>query len=77
MKVTRITRINRDDYRTQLEILIDGETAFDVADGEPEDSNLSRDFNSCYKIPELMRKAYEAGKNGETFEIEETEEDWE
>jgi hypothetical protein len=39
-------------------------------DGEPEDANLNRDFNDCYKIIKLMKEAYEAGKNGEDFKIE-------
>lgn len=40
----------------------------------PEDANLERDLNFVYEIPEMLRKAYEAGKNGEDFVIEEEEE---
>ena len=58
------------DYRDCLEIYIDGKQVFRVLDDEPEDSNLSRSFGDCYKITELMRKAYEAGKNGESIEFE-------
>ena len=43
-------------------------------DGEPEDNNLGRNFNSCYSIDRLIREAYEAGKNGEELIIEEVEE---
>jgi len=57
------------DYRQVLLIEIDGKKSFIVADGEPEDSNLSRDFNDCCRIPNLMKKAYEAGKNSEKFDI--------
>lgn len=39
-------------------------------DGEPEDNNLNRNFNDCYSIENLIKKAYEAGKNGEVLEIE-------
>ena len=60
------------DYKNILTILIDGVERFSVMDGEPEDSNLNRDFNDCWNVPDLMRSAYEAGKNGETFEISET-----
>jgi len=59
------------DYRDVLEILIDGKVKFLVSDGEPEDANLLRDFNDCWVIPELMHVAFDAGKNGEDFVIEE------
>ena len=38
-------------------------------DGEPEDSNLSRDFNDVYNIENLMLLAYEAGKAGEELTV--------
>uniref|UniRef100_A0A6M3KYB0 Uncharacterized protein n=1 Tax=viral metagenome TaxID=1070528 RepID=A0A6M3KYB0_9ZZZZ len=60
----------RRDYRDALEIYIDGKVRFSVYDGEPEDANLSRDFNDCWNISELMKTAFLAGKNGEEFEIE-------
>lgn len=59
------------DYRSYLAIEVDGKMEVEFLDGEPEDANLSRDFGDCYLIPSLMRKAYEAGKNGESFELEE------
>lgn len=58
------------DYSNILEIYIDGKCSFSVSDGEPEDANLARDFNDCCSVSDLMRKAYDAGKNGESFEIE-------
>lgn len=58
------------DYQDKLEIYVDGVGKFSAHDGEPEDANLSRDFSECHNIPELMRLAYEAGKNGEEFIIE-------
>ena len=61
------------DYRDVLKITVDGKKVFWVSDGELEDANLSRDFNDCWKISRLMEKAYEAGKNGETFTIENEE----
>lgn len=42
-------------------------TLMRVSDGEPEDATLSRDFNDCFKVLELMEQAYNAGKNGETW----------
>lgn len=77
MKVT--TKILSDkafedrDYRQSLIIEIDGKKVFDVSDGEPEDSNLLRDFSDCYNIVSLMKQAYYAGKRGETFEEEDVE----
>jgi hypothetical protein len=66
----------RCEYRQAIKIEVDGRGIFEVHDGELEDSNLSRDFADCWKIPELMQMAYDAGKKGETFEIikEENEE---
>ena len=58
------------DYHEAMAIVIDGKQCFSVHDGELEDANLCRDFNDCWKIPELMERAFNAGKNGEKFEIE-------
>jgi hypothetical protein len=44
-------------------------------DGEPEDSNLSRDFNDVYSIGDLINLAFWAGERGETLLVEETESD--
>ena len=63
--------IERRDYRDAVEVLIDGKKVFSVGDGEPEDNNLSRNFNDCYFIDGIIKQAYDAGKNGEKFETEE------
>ena len=63
--------LERYDYRNFLRIEINDKKEFEVMDGEPEDSNLSRDFNDCLKIIDLMKMAFNAGKNGEKFELEE------
>lgn len=39
------------------------------ADSEPEDANLSRDFNDCLNIPNLIQLAHQAGSAGEPFEM--------
>ena len=57
------------DYRHYLEIRIDGKKAVRFFDGEPEDATLSRDFNDCYSIPDLMKKAHEAGARGEVLSV--------
>lgn len=41
----------------------------------PEDAIIGRDLISCNTIIEYMKLAYEAGKNGEEFIVEELE--WE
>lgn len=75
MKV-KITVTVTNEYRQFYEIEIDGTQVFSVGDGEPEDSNLSRDFNDVFAIPDLMRRVYEAGQQGEElfFEHEDVDE---
>ena len=62
--------LNQRDYRDILYIHINGKRVFGVMDGEPEDSNLMRDFNDCFNVPDLMRRAYQAGVSGESIEVE-------
>jgi hypothetical protein len=65
------------DYRSFLQIKIDGKKAFSFTDGEPEDANLGRDFSDCFGIVSAIQKAYLAGKNGEVLELSEDEsDDW-
>lgn len=44
---------------------------------EPEDSNLSRSFNSCYNVSTLLEKFYNLGKEGKevTFEYKDMNEE--
>lgn len=63
--------IKRRNYCDAVEIVMDGKKVFSVGDGEPEDNNLSRNFNDCYFIDSIIKQAHEAGKNGEALEIEE------
>jgi len=63
------------DYRCFLEIEVDGKKECGFSDGEPEDANLNRDYSDCYNIVSLMKRAHEAGKNGEELIIEEIESD--
>jgi len=60
------------DYSDTLNIKIDGVQVFSVCDGEPEDNNLSRNFNDCWDIVKLMRRAYEAGVSQEGFSVDST-----
>lgn len=63
--------------QTSLSIEIDGETVFGINElcDCPEDATFGRDLSDCNNIPELLRRAYEAGKAGEFFEIEYIQED--
>lgn len=42
----------------------------------PEDATFDRDLSSALVLDKVIKAAYEAGKRGETLEIEENEEDW-
>ncbi|WNF07450.1 hypothetical protein [Brevibacillus borstelensis] len=60
-----------------LEIEVNGKTeisAYPLYEC-PEDATLERDLNFVYDIPDLMRQAYEAGRNGEPFVITEVDEE--
>lgn len=46
---------------------------FSIGAGEPEDMYLFRDLSDALSVPDLMYMAYEAGKNGESFEVMEVD----
>ena len=81
MKVEEIVSSEKfsedNDYRSFIQIKIDGKRAFSFTDGEPEDANLGRDFSDCFDIVSAIRNAYIAGKNGEELELSEKQsDDW-
>ncbi|QOV08276.1 hypothetical protein Kirov_77 [Bacillus phage Kirov] len=71
MKVVVTELVSEDFDYEMLEIVIDDTTKFKVdnADDSPEDNTLSRNFSDCYDIPALLKKAWEAGKRGEEFNL--------
>lgn len=71
MKVVVKTYESEDMMYNSLEIVIDKAINFKVESSEdsPEDNTLHRNFQDCYDIPALLKKAYEAGRNGEKFEL--------
>lgn len=77
MKIKTVHSFNELDYRGYYAVYVNGDRVVCFVDGEPEDANMSRDFNDVYSIPDLMKMAYEAGKNGEDWEWESLNEDWE
>jgi hypothetical protein len=60
------------DYRGYYALETEGKK-LSFLDGEPEDNSLGRNFNGVYSILDLVKLAYEAGKNGEELEIESVE----
>ena len=71
MKVKEIHFINEDDGDS-LEIEVNGQNVISVYPlwECPEDAYLHRSLSFAYDITGLMEGAYEAGKNGEKFELE-------
>jgi hypothetical protein len=53
-----------------IEILIDERRVFDVFEDDPEDMTFYRTLKDCLKVPELLERAYKAGKAGEEFVLE-------
>ena len=79
----KVTILNRDtetwekrDYKHALHIYVSSESedvCMKFRDGEPEDNNISRNFSDIFLIKDLIKIAYNAGKNGEELEIIEKE----
>lgn len=74
--VTIIKTVTRDqytlekyDYRDAMEIYIGDKRMFRVGDGEPEDSNMSRDFNDVHRITDMLMAAYDLGQRGVKVEF--------
>lgn len=74
MKIV-VTERKADDYGEgeMFRMDVDGKHCFTAGRGEPEDNYLDRDLNFVYEIAPLMKKAWEAGKKGEEFTVEEKE----
>jgi hypothetical protein len=67
----------RFERQTSLCVKIDGKRVFGINElcECPEDATFERDLSDCNNIPELLKRAYEAGKAGDFFEIEYVQED--
>ena len=60
------------EYEHSCDVLVDGEeiaAGYNMADC-PEDANLGRELAFVFGLPDVLRRAYEAGKRGEPFSIE-------
>lgn len=75
MKITITHNLDTDNYgqyaglKTEV-ITNSGNGSVNFSGGEPEDFSLTRDLNDAFKIQDLLILAYNAGKNGESLEIE-------
>ena len=73
MKIYQIIATDEVDYRDAYKLTIinnKGESkTIEFYDCEPEDNSIARYFNDVYKIPELLKIAYDAGVAGESINI--------
>ena len=63
------------DEMATLEIEVNGKNKIWAGPGEPEDMYLERDLSFVYDIVPLMKEAWQAGRDGETFDVTEEDED--
>ncbi len=61
--------IEEGEYNSYIRIKFNNELVFSISEGRPEENLLHKNFNDCYKIPSLLRLAYEAGLKGEQFTL--------
>ena len=72
MKIKELSNIRESKYEPEdfYVIQVNGVNRIEANDyGEPEDNYLNRDLSFVYDIVDLIKEAYEAGKNGEELEI--------
>lgn len=61
------------DYRNFYKVMINDKVFMNFHDGEPEDSNLCRDFSDVYKIGELIELISKTAKSNEEITITDKE----
>ena len=74
MKVSEESSLDYEDETTyyRLHIVMDDGTRLDFRDmcQEPEDNSYCRDHSDVPNLVEYIKAAYDAGRRGETLEIE-------
>lgn len=73
MKLLTEDFLKEDELRRAFKITVKTEKdkkQLSFMEGEPEDANLGRNFADIVDIDNLVKMAYEAGKNGESLEID-------
>ena len=71
LEITNVEFLCDNDPFERVEILKieTDDLILDFDDGAPEENLLKKGFGDVYLIEELIKKAYEAGKNGEDLEL--------
>jgi hypothetical protein len=71
MIINEVTDHDKENYGqyASVSILLNGKRFLSIGPGEPEDATIYRDLSDVYKIKELIKFAYEAGKLGSSLEI--------
>ncbi len=66
-----INRRDCDGYEESQEMIIDGKSTLSVGPlcECPEDAIIGRDLVSCCRVADLMKRAFDAGVAGETFDV--------
>ncbi|MDR2510852.1 MAG: hypothetical protein LBC77_09440 [Spirochaetaceae bacterium] len=79
MKVSVIQMLDDFGDAIGIYIWINGTAVFNVVEDEPEDMTFLRTLKDCLIVPELLKRAYNAGMSGETFVLEtnKVNSDWE
>lgn len=72
MNIIVTTSMEDENGNSRCRIAIDGKPVISVGPlwECPEDATLERDLNFVYQIPDLLKRAYEAGKSGEPFLVD-------
>lgn len=60
-------------YQNGIDIYFD-KNIISIFEGEPEDMTMSRNLNDVLKITDVIKKAYECGKNGKDLYIQQIKE---
>ena len=71
LEITNVEFLCDNDQFERVEILKieTDDLILEFDDGVPEENLLKKGFGDVYLIEELIKKAYEAGKNGEDLEL--------
>lgn len=73
MKITEIIKLGDYEQEEAVELTLEtkeDKRTFYIGEGEPEDMTLSRDLRDALDVFYLIEMAYNAGKNGESLEID-------
>lgn len=65
-----------EEYEADCEVHVNGKMVARVCNFSemPEDANLGRALGFVYCLPDVLKSAYEAGRNGEDFTVQEISE---